>query len=110
MDDKTRDALEGSIAKWQAIVNGTGRDEGTDNCPLCQMFYTEQTRQEGISCIVCPVYFKTGFRYCRGSPYIAYSDYIEERYPGDMDYDETEDPRAIALAQEELDFLMGLRP
>src|SRR5262245_41236356 len=33
MDDETLEALNGSIAKWQAIVGGTGEDEGAENCP-----------------------------------------------------------------------------
>jgi hypothetical protein len=38
MDEKTLEALKGSIRKWEAIVDGTGEDDGADNCPLCHMF------------------------------------------------------------------------
>lgn len=38
MDAETLEALRGSIAKWEAIVAGTGADHGPDNCTLCQKF------------------------------------------------------------------------
>lgn len=33
MTQRTLKALNGFIAKWEAIYNGTGTDEDTDNCP-----------------------------------------------------------------------------
>ena len=41
MDKATREALLGSIEKWERIVAGTGEDRGTLNCPLCTKFYFE---------------------------------------------------------------------
>lgn len=90
MDNKTLDALKGSIAKWQAIVDGTGEDLGCDNCPLCQLFWDNE-------CVNCPVYEKTGEWRCDGSPYINY----------DEDLDDEAKKRS---AQAELDFLISLLP
>lgn len=36
--EETKEALEGSIRKWELIVAGEGIDDGTKNCPLCQLF------------------------------------------------------------------------
>ena len=55
MDTKTLTALKGSIAKWEAIVAGTGEDRGTENCPLCAAFYHHPKHCEG-----CPVERSTG--------------------------------------------------
>ena len=33
MNKETAEALENSITKWQRIVDGTGVDRGTINCP-----------------------------------------------------------------------------
>lgn len=38
MEAETLIALQGSIAKWQAIVDGTGTEQGPANCPLCLKF------------------------------------------------------------------------
>ena len=98
MDKRTRTALEGSIAKWEAIVAGTGTDEGIDNCPLCQVFFYEQDAS-GELCEGCPVKEKTGQTGCEGSPY---EDWREIPYIyGD---------EAKRLAQAELDFLRSLLP
>ena len=47
---ETDAALEGSICKWETIVDGRGEDLCGDNCPLCQIF----ARKNG-SCKDCPV-------------------------------------------------------
>ena len=63
MDAETLAALKGSIAKWNAIADGTGSDKGGKNCPLCAMFF-----QHG-DCEGCPVFEKTGYPDCRDTPY-----------------------------------------
>lgn len=85
MDDRTKEALEGSIKKWEGIVDGTIIDRGQDNCPLCQLFFEN-------SCRGCPVSIRSGKRFCRNTPY--------------DDYDVTESQDA---AEAELDFLISLR-
>ena len=38
--EETKEALEGAIKKWELIYANAGADEGTDNCPLCELFKT----------------------------------------------------------------------
>ena len=98
MDKRTRTALEGSIAKWEAIVAGTGTDEGTENCPLCQLFFDKRDPM-GDYCEGCPVKERTGQTCCEGSPYQEWSTnpYASE-------------DEAKRLAQAEVDFLRSLLP
>lgn len=94
MDAETLEALKGSIAKWEAIVAGTGVDKGPDNCPLCQRFW------RASNCIGCPVFEATGLINCGGTPYEDY----ERAYD-----DDDREARDVA-AREELDFLKSLLP
>lgn len=71
MDEQTLDALKGSIAKWEAIVAGTGEDLGAENCPLCALFL-RNSKDRSNDCKRCPVKIKTGLRYCKNTPYIKY--------------------------------------
>ena len=57
MKASTLTALKGSVAKWKAIVAGTGADHGTKNCPLCLVFYEGPAVK--IACDGCPVAKKT---------------------------------------------------
>lgn len=99
MTPEAKEALLGSIAKWEAIVDGTGKDQGPDNCPLCKMFFQESDKELGgdEDCLGCPVRNQSGQRYCRNTPYIDYA------YSQPLD-----DHRA--KAQAELDFLKSLLP
>jgi len=105
MNKATREALEGSIRKWRAIVKGTGVDGGSDNCPLCQMFISRE-------CLGCPVAEVTHRIDCDGSPYMAAARLMEKVDPDQVPFH----PRravtkeAKELAQAELDFLISLRP
>jgi hypothetical protein len=87
-------ALEGSIAKWRAIVAGTGTDLGTRNCPLCKMFIDK-------NCRGCPVRERTGFSRCQATPYGGYVSEVFQRGTGDL--------LARAAARKELEFLESLR-
>ena len=101
MDAATLEALKGSIAKWEAIVAGTGEDEGPDNCPLCQMFnYSSDLDYEDddTSCLQCPVYLNTGQRFCHGSPYQGFAD------------SDDDSPEEAQAAVAELAFLKSLLP
>jgi hypothetical protein len=71
MTPDTLKALRGSIAKWRAIVDGTGTDRGPQNCPLCQMFIKQD-------CEGCPVNEKTGKQDCHEIPYDVYVDNDEQ--------------------------------
>ena len=39
MNPDTLSALQGSILKWEHVVDGSGPEGGSDNCPLCQKFF-----------------------------------------------------------------------
>ena len=104
MDEKTREALEGSIAKWQAIVDGTGGDDGTKNCPLCLLFNNEDTEYEDI-CVGCPVAEETEISECQETPYGTWSALSEGERPW-----KASTGKQKQAAQKELDFLISLRP
>jgi hypothetical protein len=91
MDERTLTALKGSIAKWEAIVDGTGEDKGPENCPLCGLFNNQVNPWN--FCVGCPVRAATGVKLCENTPYVAYDD----------------DP-TTANAQAELNFLKSLLP
>ena len=93
MDAETLEALKGSIAKWEAIVAGTGTDLGMNNCPLCLRFATDEYNP----CTGCPVYARTGSVMCEGSPY---DDWLSAQTLADEE----------RAAQAELDFLKSLLP
>jgi len=94
--EKTSRALEQAIRKWEAIVAGSGRDLGPENCALCQLFYYK-------NCVGCPVYQSTGLRYCAGSPYEEWS------YYGYRSATDGGDIVPYELAKKELEFLKSLR-
>lgn len=92
MNKRTLTALQGSIKKWEGILEGTVKDKGTDNCPLCQKFYDKL-------CEGCPVSSFTGEKYCYDTPYEDWSKTSED----------ISDPEARAAAAE-LAFLRSLLP
>jgi hypothetical protein len=104
MDADTLTALRGSIAKWQAIVDGTGIDDGVNNCPLCQKFNGEVLGRDDEPldedcegawvCRGCPVAEATNRDHCGGTPYVAYCC----------------DGKTRSRAITELDFLISLLP
>ena len=103
MNKKTLQALQGSIEKWQQIVDSTeAEDKEVDNCPLCGMFWNR-------GCRGCPVSAVTGRSGCIGSPYAEWSAHTNShaasparRCPGCKE--------CLRLARAELAFLVGLLP
>ncbi len=116
MDERTLEALKGSIAKWEAIVAGTDADRGTANCPLCKLF--ADTASIGDACNGCPVKEKTGERGCNGTPYERWTDATKDLEGKWVPAIRREVPRkgskghasAKRAAQAELDFLRSLLP
>jgi hypothetical protein len=100
MNDKTLKALHGSIAKWEAIVNGTGIDQGTINCPLCRLYHPSHRETPGDGCEGCPIRNATGVDFCDDTPH---SDYAECIY-------NNQNLRALEFAKQELLFLKSLVP
>jgi len=98
MDEQTKQALEGSIDKWEAIVAGTGVDRGRHNCPLCRLFYI-------LGCKGCPVYLKTGAQNCRKTPYERWKIHGYRLYGCST----IEGTKIMEMARDELEFLKSLR-
>ena len=106
MSKHAETALRGSIAKWEAIVAGTGTDRGGANCPLCKVFLHRTTPGKNY-CYGCPVAEHTHRTMCYGTPY------YDVLLPLDIRIDELpedEQPEARRTAQAELDFLRSLLP
>lgn len=113
MDKETLEVLEGSISKWEKIVAGTGKDEGTDNCSLCRKFYDlegpetedgDPFRQE--MCYGCPVSIASGDIGCGSTPYAEWSYLVH----GSVFPHKADTEAKKTAAQQELDFLKSLRP
>ncbi len=104
METKTREALEGSIEKWEKIVRGEGKDEGGGNCPLCVVHVSSGSD----ICPYCPVRIKSGRRKCRDTPYEEWLEH-QGREHRDSEYHIVHCPTCKDLAQQEVVFLKSLR-
>lgn len=102
MTPETLAALQGSIVKWENIVAGTGADEGSGNCPLCQLYAATEEIDSRKWCTGCPVKDKTGEPSCNGTPYYSANIYLKD--PAKFDDIDRKN------AQAELDFLRSLLP
>ena len=107
MNAKTLTALKGSIKKWEAIVMGTGKDDGASNCPLCQEY--------GKSCCLgCPVSAASRYCGCLDTPYASWEELMDDegvdhpRSIADVSSDKV--PLARSYAEAELKFLQSLLP
>lgn len=101
MKKETLKALNGSIKKWVGIKDGTAIDNGTDNCPLCRLYFD-------YGCYDCPVEVKMKMVCCEGTPYQKWSRHQEDSHgmfvPFKVECLECKD-----LAIKELEFLRSLR-
>lgn len=106
MDEHTLASLQGSIAKWESIVAGTGKDDGPLNCPLCLQFHPDYRTDGMRSCTGCPV-TTAGYRGCSNDEYAAFCEAEEE-----LSFQGIEDAatRMHAAAVAELAFLKSLLP
>lgn len=102
MNQATLTALRGSIRKWEKIVDGSGADKGSKNCPLCQLYNTGSSECEG-----CPVRDATGLPFCIGSPYVE-NWALPSRGSWPPVYANT--PALKVAARKELKFLQSLLP
>lgn len=100
MKKKTLVALKGSIEKWEKIVAGKGKDRGTENCPLCKLFWAQKQ-----TCQYCPVERISKRGCCENTPYDAWNVWKEN-----TEKDRVVDKQSKQLAQAELDFLKSLLP
>jgi len=98
---EVREALKGSIAKWTAIANGKGKDDGILNNPLCRMFYgSYKTRCHG-----CPVREYSGAAYCSNTAYVEWCNNGSAASRVTKMASTAKDRK---LARAERDFLIGL--
>jgi hypothetical protein len=108
MKKVTERALRGSIRKWERIVAGTGVDERSDNCPLCQRFahYNEETDTYCQTRLgeECPVGDS-----CCNTPYTGWCNHQFAEHD-DLSPYVVRCARCTELAQAELDFLKSLLP
>jgi hypothetical protein len=98
VNQNTYNAWQGSIKKWESIVDGSGVDEGTRNCPLCKLFYHNW-------CKDCPIHLHTGFDSCDKTPYEKWSDLIKVFTCPPFRADT---PEKVEVAKAELEFLKSL--
>ena len=111
MKQETLEALRGSIKKWEAIVDGTGVDDASDNCPLCGLFNPAwgcETRGGEI----CPVAVASGSLWCAMTPYEDWRAAATARaWPDSADYPiHATDDETVMCAVLELEFLKSLLP
>jgi hypothetical protein len=104
MDAETLEALRGSIAKWEGIVNGSEVDKGCGNCPLCSKFVNATGDCDG-----CPVYELSGQQACSGTPYERWHrvNPWPNKHP---EWRAAKTKQHLAAAQAELEFLKSLLP
>lgn len=106
MDERTLTALQGSIAKWEKVVNGA-LEHGPQDCPLCKLFFFDEDECKG-----CPVAERSGKDACSGTPYMLWIKYVGDHRRASTEYVEIKvfDDKSKQLAQDELDFLKSLLP
>ena len=114
MSRKTLAALEGSIKKWERIVEGIDADAGTENCPLCALFHPDSASTEEFrrfykhSCRGCPVQQATGEPFCINTPYQDWQRAVRPRGYTFPFY--AKDNESVMCAVLELEFLKSLLP
>jgi hypothetical protein len=99
-----------TFKKWKSIIELAedkifARDGfGITSCGLCLKYNnTVQNDCEG-----CPIYKYTSSRYCSGTPFDEFTDFIElieDRYTLNFDLLEADTEKYISLAKTELSFL-----
>ena len=99
----TKEALDHSIEKWETIVEKL-KEGGYEllnvhapSCALCAKFFKYSDDELTENCSGCPVYKKTGNKYCETTPYEKFSEHrIEHNLK-------------LMYAIQELEFLKGLK-
>jgi len=101
MNRKILKALKGSIKKWEDIVDETGIDDGSDNCPLCEVCrYT---------CDGCPIRIKKKVT-CSSTPYGEWKTHHYYKHDKEDLPLKVECPECEKLAKKELKFLKSFLP
>ncbi len=109
MKRETLKALKQSIQKWKKVVDGSGCDNGSENCALCERFGAGTCELLGEQ---CPVRKAIGKKDCRGTPFIAWQCHHKTKHNiTDFPYRvQTKCKTCVTLAEKELEFLKSLLP
>lgn len=109
--DETLVIIDGTIDKWKDIIFRKGKDDGTDNCPLCdKFFFNDSGDVEKDICEYCPIHiFNHIIGGCGDTPWINwYNSHRDvrrvDRYPMSA-----RNQYEINFANLELSFLYELR-
>ncbi len=78
--EEEKEALEGSVEKWDDILEGEGEDMSDMNCPLCKLHLQESTTK-CPKCIVCKETGETG---CKGIGWHNWQMHIYEQHKHSM--------------------------
>jgi hypothetical protein len=100
MDEKTLEALRGSIRKWESIAAGIGVDAGSTNCPLCHLFVDGD-------CYGCPA---SKWGDCIDTPFEEFGDHVWHEHGQSTFPIQPYCPECRRLAQKEVDYLRSLLP
>lgn len=107
MDKDALTALKSSIEKWKK--NSRVRDInnakiGAENCPLCNLYLNTLK-----SCERCPVYSKTGKKYCENTPFDSI-DYFSSILDSSEKLNSSQMKEFRKVAKQEVKFLESLLP
>lgn len=109
MTTEAKQALELSIQHWERLLSGEDLMIGPGSCSLCRLYNTlfihrhndfPLKKLQDICCIGCPVFEKTGLKYCAGTPYSI----VDEKCNDGVSLSELK-----VEIENELDFLKSLR-
>ena len=103
MSEEKLTPLEGSIQKWEGVLDGSGLEQGAANCPLC----VKHLRSAG-GCTECVIGQHTSRTSCYATPYEAWDNHQQNVHDQWINRS-IQCPTCREIAQEELDFLKSLR-
>ena len=115
MDDAAREALDQSIAKWEANLEAAKRGDlagiklGPGECQLCKVFYFQG--DDNQTCVGCPISARTGAPGCQETPYdLVLWNYRSSliRSHCDDDHSRVVRQRLTDSVRDELNFLKSL--
>ena len=102
---KVRLAVGELLVKWLKVSRGIIVDKGTENCPLCKLFYNEG------DCKGCPIKKITGKDLCYGTPYDAWINHHNNNHrnlDSDTDGRGIECPECKELARDQFYFILDM--
>ena len=67
MDNEAKEALGNSVLKWFKVLSTQELEKGARDCPLCELYIDQD-------CMFCPIPNKVGKRFCKGTPYIGWTN------------------------------------